>query len=205
MIGATMVRLNCPVCATEYDLDPEWIGTRVRCSSCQQEFDISACDDARLVDSPSPNSVSSRLRERSRTNYRKPVITTLILLGSAAYLAYLAHFILGTTDETKREGRESRVDVRRPATGERGVLRSDGEPMLAGVTQEAFDRLVKLSVARDEVGVRLLVASDMAFFVSDGTPVHVIDAGFLSCEVRILSGSYAGRACFVPREFVAFE
>ena len=85
--------------------------------------------------------------------------------------------------------------------GDDVILGNNADNVLLGVTKDDFEELVKLAVAKDNVGVTKMVLDGRAFMVDKGTQARVIDAGFTAYEVRIMSGSHYGDSGWVPAEF----
>jgi hypothetical protein len=71
-----------------------------------------------------------------------------------------------------------------------------------GTTKANYDRLVKLSVARDEAGIKQMIYNGEAFIVAEGTRGKVIDSSILSIQVRILDGKYQGYSGWISRDLV---
>lgn len=69
-----------------------------------------------------------------------------------------------------------------------------------GTSRASYDRLVKLSTARDEAGIKDMISSGAAFVVQDGTKAKIIDNGILVIEVRIEDGSHSGKSGWISRE-----
>lgn len=85
-----------------------------------------------------------------------------------------------------------------------GILRVDqkGSKVPVATSQEALDRLTKLSVANDSMGMAQMALAGQVLLVPDGTRAKLIDPGFLSHEVRVLEGDFAGRSGFIAAEFL---
>ena len=79
----------------------------------------------------------------------------------------------------------------------------DGGNVPVGIDEKAYDRIVELSVAKDTLGLAQLQLQGLMWTVPSGTRVCVISSGFLSDEVRILSGDHMGQSCIVASEFVS--
>ena len=88
------------------------------------------------------------------------------------------------------------------AIGETGYLRSSADPILVPISKALLDRTTQLAVAKDTMGISEMVLNGEILPVKNGTQVRVIDAGWTSVEVRIMSGDYAGQSGWVPTEFV---
>jgi len=92
--------------------------------------------------------------------------------------------------------------IPRPSTGESAVLRLDGELVPIAYSQEAFDRMTKLAVAKDQIGWQQLARSGLVAEVPSGTTALVISSGIFNYEVRITSGQLKGESVFVASDFV---
>jgi len=82
-------------------------------------------------------------------------------------------------------------------------LNGGGFPVLLSVSEEVDDRLTKLSNAKDEVGIKKMVLSGLAFVVPSGTKARIISKGFMTSEVRIMEGERFGKSGFLPSEYLA--
>lgn len=71
-----------------------------------------------------------------------------------------------------------------------------------GTTKSDYDRLVKLSVAKDEYGIKQMIYAGQAFIVAEGTKGKVIDSSLFSIEVRVLDGKYQGWSGWISKELV---
>lgn len=58
-------------------------------------------------------------------------------------------------------------------------------------------RLAQLAVARDYVGINLLVMTGKVIQISEGTRAKIINQSLFTTEVRIMSGPHAGRSGFI--------
>jgi hypothetical protein len=140
-------------------------------------------------------------------------LTLLIPTGCAASAKPLPARGEPTVPSTKTPEGGSGVTPKltaRPApfhgrTGDVGVLRAGENDVLAGASEAALDRLIKLSSARDGMGVAQLVLAGQVLVIKPGTHARLIDGGFMTHEVRILEGTHAGRSVFIPVEFLVAE
>ena len=85
-----------------------------------------------------------------------------------------------------------------PSFGEEYRLR---KTLAAGRTEADWDRISQLRAAKDEDGLMLLHRQGRGMLISAGTKVKVIDAGFLTSEIRILSGPYKGQSVWTVSDF----
>jgi len=126
-------------------------------------------------------------------------------LLSATAVLVMAFLALGSVDSTATHsggtgGAES------GATG--GSVAGVGETfrfkeeVFAGATYDDLERITQLSVAKDETGLRQMMAEGRLATVPAGTEAKVIDLGFLGSEVRILSGPLEGESVWVASDFV---
>ena len=91
----------------------------------------------------------------------------------------------------------------RPLDGERGVLRAKAPyDVPVAATEDAFDKMMRAIHARDDYGLSLLRLAGLYWTEPQGTRILVLDAGLSTYEVRLESGSNAGRSCFVVTECV---
>lgn len=72
----------------------------------------------------------------------------------------------------------------------------------ATINQEVYKRMMDLAVAGDDSGIETLMAAGLAFSVTKGTQVRVIDLGIFTTEIKVESGPYAGRYFIVATENV---
>lgn len=90
--------------------------------------------------------------------------------------------------------------------GDQGRAQVDGAagPFLAN-TPDDYDAFVKAAAAKDTAGVAQMVGQGRLAQIPNGTLVQVIDfTGVLDTKyrVRVLEGAQAGRAGWVPTEFI---
>jgi DNA-binding winged helix-turn-helix (wHTH) protein len=76
---------------------------------------------------------------------------------------------------------------------------------LVPVDEEAAAEREKLELAKDDVGLSLLIASQKLLMVPSGTKVRILDVqqAQLYCQVRILEGEHYGRTAVVPLKQLA--
>ena len=113
---------------------------------------------------------------------------TIILLIVAAYAAW-AYF---TRSDAPRFGEDGYLAY--PSGSREGVVLFK--------TVETYDAAIKARAAKDDVGFRQAFLAG-GFSVLHGTKVRVIDThGMWALQVRVQEGPNAGKAGYVPREFV---
>lgn len=111
--------------------------------------------------------------------------------------------LLAKKREEERLVREAKARKNTPVMkGDIAILESDVGELFVATSEEAFDRLNDLSVARDEVGIRQLIAAGHVIIVPSGTKARMLNPGFATDELRIIDGPHAGVAIFVSTEFV---
>jgi hypothetical protein len=88
-----------------------------------------------------------------------------------------------------------------PEAGDEAVFYSqNGADILAAISSESHDRMIKLSVAKDYLGLGEMESAKKVFLVKPGTTCQVIDPGAFNSEVRITNGPYFGKSLFVAPE-----
>jgi hypothetical protein len=88
--------------------------------------------------------------------------------------------------------------------GDLTTLRASvGGEVPVALNEEVHERMVKLAVAKDDIGFAQLMHTGLVWTVPSGTQVRVIDPGFLSYEVRLMSGERTGQSCIVASEYVS--
>ncbi|QDV49518.1 zinc ribbon domain-containing protein [Gimesia fumaroli] len=88
-----------------------------------------------------------------------------------------------------------------PRTGDITMI-SGGSGYLA-VDSKSHSRMMKLAIAKDDIGLSQMVLQGKIIATPIGTKVRMIDPGFLTCGVRIIDGPHSGKYCIVPVEFVS--
>lgn len=76
------------------------------------------------------------------------------------------------------------------------------EQAMLGVTEDDYKRINQLSNARDAAGLAQMERDGKLFVAAAGTTVKIINAGFLSHEVRIEDGPHAGKNGIIASDFV---
>ena len=92
----------------------------------------------------------------------------------------------------------------RPRAGNDVILRyanSNTSGYLA-VDDAAWDAMFEAINAKDTVGMMQLVGAGRVHSITPGTRARVLDSGFASYKVRVMSGPSFGVAGWVPMEFV---
>ncbi len=88
----------------------------------------------------------------------------------------------------------------RLATGNRGVLESDGLP-IAVADDRAFPEVL-LELKSAKIAYEYLLEAGRAFTVEEGTAVRVIDIRMTFLRIRIESGEHRGESGWVSEEWV---
>ena len=87
--------------------------------------------------------------------------------------------------------------------GSEVVLRTDnGAMVFVAITPEAMTALNKAIGANDQIGCSQLMTTGTVALVASGTSAKLIENGFMTQKVRILSGPYACEAGWVVVEHV---
>jgi hypothetical protein len=147
-----------------------------------------------------PNYVETGYRKKSRFRLRN----VLLLLGIFMLLGMLCVFSgLDRGGTGSKSSPSVSTDV---MIGEIGILHgSTGTHSVVFLTKEALDQFFKAKAANDDYGVNLILGSDLAFMVRNGTKVRVIDKGMFTRNIRILEGEMQGRAGVVATEWVTSQ
>jgi DNA-binding winged helix-turn-helix (wHTH) protein len=80
-----------------------------------------------------------------------------------------------------------------------------GNYVLLPVTEEILREMRDCELAKDDLGISLLVAGEKLLLVECGTKVKILDARnvALGCKVRILGGQFVGEQAFALRAHLA--
>ena len=78
---------------------------------------------------------------------------------------------------------------------------STAKIVIVATTQANLDEIIKLSIAKDDLGIAKMIVDGQAFMVDRGTQARVIDEAYGVRQVRIMSGDYYGESGWVPMEF----
>lgn len=84
------------------------------------------------------------------------------------------------------------------------VLRTDDPsiPVLVGSSSEAYDAALTCLANGDQTGLDEMIAADLAAYIPAGTPVQVVNKGFLQTSVRLMGSEFEGNTVWTAREFV---
>lgn len=98
----------------------------------------------------------------------------------------------------------SRSENNLPIVGDAVLLfhPGKGSSVILSVTKEGYDDINKFSLAKDYEGMKQMIADDKAFMVDSGTQAKMLAYDKMwgeLYEVKIMSGSYAGKSGFVLR------
>lgn len=116
------------------------------------------------------------------------------------------HITISSTFDASNSTGNNKKDLSeiRPNPIDSTALRApDSGNVPVAISQQALDRFTKLSVIKDSDGVGQMMLAGSVWAVPTGTKCKVINAGFLTSEVRILDGAHSGKACFVASDFIA--
>ncbi|MFC1656081.1 hypothetical protein ACFL3C_04370 [Patescibacteria group bacterium] len=129
---------------------------------------------------------------------KQMIITAIVIVIIVGYFVGQAGNKTSTNSNSYTSKSSTTVSI-----GDEAKLVSSGSgAILVAIDQEAFDDLLDISVANDEMGLAELMLADRVFSVPTGIKVKVIDTDWFSKEVRILEGAYVGESGWVPMEFV---
>lgn len=81
--------------------------------------------------------------------------------------------------------------------GDDVVLSVSSGDVVVCVSKEAYDKFVKLAVAKDYLGMGQMEVAGQLFRVPSGTKAKIIDSGFERRQVRIMEGASFGRAGWI--------
>jgi ferric-dicitrate binding protein FerR (iron transport regulator) len=107
--------------------------------------------------------------------------------------AVLVSLYLIVSAEPENHGRVSTPTADRVATVDQCFLCA---------TPEVLDRVTRLSVARDAVGIQLLESSGAVRVLDAGTQVRIISHGWATTEIRVESGPHFGASGWIAVEFL---
>ena len=126
----------------------------------------------------------------------------LLSLAALLVMVLLAFGSADTSSTPSGSGGSGSEGTKRGSTPLPGeTFRFSGD-VFACQTENDLDRINTLSVAKDELGLKQMMLQGRLVVITGGTEAKVIDLGFLSTEVRIMSGSLAGQSVFVSTDFV---
>jgi len=133
---------------------------------------------------------------------KKMVGVFMIIIGAIIVIGFIANLSKPSSSAPNQNSTTQPVSTS-VNIGDNAVLDegADQNSVLVATTQANLDEIVKLAVVKDTVGMTEMVLNGQAFFVDRNTKVLVIDGGFTSLRVRIMSGDYYGASGWVPMEF----
>jgi DNA-binding winged helix-turn-helix (wHTH) protein len=105
------------------------------------------------------------------------------------------------------DARAAEVEPRSEWVGQVATIRDEagGNYVLLPVTEEILREMRDCELAKDDLGISLLVAGEKLLLVECGTKVKILDASnvVLGCKVRILGGQFVGEQAFALRAHLA--
>lgn len=111
---------------------------------------------------------------------------------------------LQATHEPKSSQKASIIEnTSRQTTVKAGQEAKIQDFILAGITKEDINEIVKASVIKDETVFYEKSLNGSAIKLEKGTAVKVIDPGVMFHEIRVMDGNFIGRTCFVPTEYIS--
>lgn len=87
----------------------------------------------------------------------------------------------------------------------RGSGKAGNDTIPVAKNEKVYSRLVTLASANDLTGIDQLHLTGSIWSEPSGTKVRIIDAGFITSEIRVLSGRYSGRDCIVATRFISHK
>ncbi len=70
------------------------------------------------------------------------------------------------------------------------------------IDKASHDESMKLSYAKDELGLKQMESEGRVFIVPAGTQGLLLEGGAFTARVRILSGTHKGKAGYISRDFL---
>jgi hypothetical protein len=175
----------------EQDEWPAWAADQARLRTERQEW--YAAQERNRKQHLELKRRHGKQKEPKKQKYTKKQVETLMLQGARA----------AQRDTTQPPS--SYQNTTQQSTGPH-LYRDEAHPLVyLGVDEEALDGIVNAAVHEDPDGVNDLIRQDRVFACEGGIAVKIIGgSGFLQSKIkiRLLEGVQAGRAGWVPREFV---
>lgn len=109
---------------------------------------------------------------------------------------------LATTKENlapTKPKQDQTSESRFPSVGDRVIITTE---MLLGVDDASHTEALRLLRANDEIGLTQMEQQGRMFVVQSGTEGLLLEGGFLTKRVRILSGPHSGKAGYITSDFV---
>jgi len=179
-------QIYCKPCAKEI------LATEETKETCKQTKGDTLATDSTIK--------TARKRKRWEELTRKEKILgsvgLIVIVGIVVGLLSVVFGLFGLLSES--DSKPSPSDI--GSTAILFVSESDEVPVC--VDEEAFEELIKASVAKDDIGIAELLLLGKVFFVPNNTKVLVIDRDFAKRQIRILEGDKFGRTGWVPYEFL---
>ena len=85
-------------------------------------------------------------------------------------------------------------------SGPKRIKASGG--ILTATTEDNFNEMMRAAVAGDDAALSRMGADGKVFRLQDGTKIKIIDSGISKSKVIALDGAQAGRAGWLPNEFI---
>ncbi|MFH0946109.1 MAG: hypothetical protein V2A76_12995 [Planctomycetota bacterium] len=133
------------------------------------------------------------------------LLATVIVLAALIWFAVvpLAKKV-GTTSGSATSRRTSGVDDTAGYGSARiGQETTIARTCLAGTSEDDYDRILQLTLAKDTEGIALMRLAGRAVILDAGTRCRVIESGFLTYEVRVLDGPHNLKAVVTASENVS--
>ena len=147
--------------------------------------------------------------EAERQNFIKVIISLGLLFAFWVYLSWS-----GERSSTKNAAAKSAPDVSAPTKGQEVQHVSSSKEIRIGdicvisakqqkaslsPTRVDWEALIKVSLAKDEIGLLQLIRDGRLYLVSNGTKVKILDRGIDAHEVRVMEGGAFGVSGWVSK------
>lgn len=194
-----MITFTCP-CGTPLKIPDSASGSTVACPKCHRPVKVPlAVAEIDTAPKKKDDPVASFLGG----------VALLILLGTCVWTAAIgkwkpSDYIPPAPPQAKQAAPKTEQSFSRSLRkGDTGYVEVPGESdVWLSVDEQTADRLTQLSTARDEAGIRQLMAAGRVLVVPAKTKVRVLAPGLLTTEVRILEGTHEGKSGLIPSEWV---
>lgn len=141
---------------------------------------------------------------------RHKIITViLVLIFGSIILSNIGSYIDEAEKSQNGVGTSNNTDVNSVSSkgdnlhvGDLGYIKINNGSLLVSPNKSDAEEVIKLSVAKDNLGVAKMVVDGRTMLVDSETQIRVIDTDWLYTNVRIMEGKYYGESGWLPNEFV---
>lgn len=74
--------------------------------------------------------------------------------------------------------------------------------ILVATTEESFDQMMRAARLDDDDSLKRMSQAGMVFRLQEGTTINIIGGGLSKSKITAIDGFYAGRAGWLPNEFI---